>query len=420
MRIRISIIILTSFMTFILTGCNGARETDEVAWVTTVGIDKASDGEMLLTFRVAIPQSLASAGSGENGGKAQQTSALYTIKAVSLGEGRNLLNVVLSRAVNFTHVTAIVIGEELGKQGLQGLVAQLMRYREFRGSIFIFLARGSAKELMEVNKPKLEILTARWVENIVNTYDESSYYLPTTLNELYIKLKASTGSPYIVTYGVNPMNLADQGDIPGLNSRAKSYLPGNIPRTGGNAVDFAGMAVFKEDKLAGYLTTQETISLSILFDKFTRGYLVAADPLTPECLISVALHNSSKPSIVVDIDGDHPVIHIDAFLAGEITAVPSGIRYEAEEYTVTLEKEVSTIVRQQMLDMLLRTQSWGADVVDFGYYIRPKFSTLEQLNQYHWDRRFRQAKFDVQITTKLRRTGLLNRTNAIRREAAEP
>ncbi len=68
------------------------------------------------------------------------------------------------------------------------------------------------------------------------------------------------------------------------------------------------------------------------------------------------------------------------------------------------------------MEMLLKTQSWGTDAVDFGYYIRPKFSDPGRTDAYNWDKRFRQATFNVQVKTELRRTGLMRKTAPIRRE----
>jgi hypothetical protein len=103
-------------------------------------------------------------------------------------------------------------------------------------------------------------------------------------------------------------------------------------------------------------------------------------------------------------------------LEGEITGLPTGIAYESEQYLILLEKQVSDILQRQIADMLARTQEWGADVADFGYFIRPKFMTLGELQNYDWDRRFPRATFTIKVVTELRRTGLMRKTEPIRRE----
>lgn len=412
MRIALIFMLLVCVL---LTGC-GARETDEVAWVITMGLDKADDGDLLVTYRIAIPNALAA---GSEGGAGKETSTIETIKAPSLAESRNLLNTSLSRSVSLSHLTAIVIGEDLARSGVQDVLAPVMRFREYRGSIFLIVARGQAKEVFEKNKPKIETLVSRWVHNSMQSTKETSYFLPVNLHQFYTRLKSNSGAPLAVGYGINPLTGQDSGHDTPAGDKVKMYLPGDLPRQGGNPIEFVGAAVFKEDKLVGFLETEETRALSIVLDEFPRGFMVLNDPLSPQHSVNVNVRNGRTPKISVDISGEHPSINLDVFLEGEITAIPTGISYESTEYLTLLETQVSNVTHENIKNMLLRTQEWGADVVDFGYFIRPKFATLEELRNYGWDKQFHQATFTIQVHTELRRTGLMRKTTPIRREQGD-
>jgi spore germination protein KC len=412
MRLRLALagVLLISSL---LTGCNGGYETDEVAWVINMGIDKAADGDLLVSYRIAKPSMAPGA---EVGGEANKASEIITVKAPTLAEARNLINTSLSRSVSLHHVTSIVISEDLARSGIDTVLVSLTRFREFRGTIFLLVTCGRVRDIMTENKPFLESLVARWVENSIHSYSESSYYLPFNLHEFYLRLKSQSGAPLAVAFVINPLTGEDRssGKVPG--SRDKAYLPGDEPRQGGNPTQFIGTAVFKEDRLAGYLDTAETRVLGMLLDKFPRGFISVDDPVEPHFAVSIAIRNGRNTKITVDTSGEAPVIGVEVFLEGEITAIPSGIAYESDEYKPLLENQISAVVQAQIMKMLLRTQGWGADVVDFGYYIRPKFKTVEELTGYNWDQRFRQATFNVQVRTELRRTGLMRKTAPIRRE----
>jgi spore germination protein KC len=412
MRFRLALAGLLIII-LLLTGCNGAHETDEVAWASSIGIDKAADGDLLVSYRIAKP---AMAGGSEAAAEAKKTSELITIKAATLAEARNLLNTSLSRTVSLNHVNAIVIGEDLARAGIASLLGPLTRFREFRGTTYLVVARGTAQQTMKENKPQLESLISRWVENFMHSYSESSYYLPCNLHEFYIRLKSNSGAPLAAGYVSNPLSGEDRSSGKAPGGRDKAYLPGDEPRQGGNPSEFIGTAVFKEDKLAGYLDTAETRALGMLLNKFPHGYISVDDPVDPHFAVSTIIRNGRNTKISVDTSGQAPVIAVDVFLEGEITAIPSGIDYEEKEYIPLLENQISVAVQAQIMSMLLRTQGWGADAVDFGYYIRPKFSTDEELTAYNWDKRFRQAAFNVQVKTELRRTGLMRKSAPIRRE----
>jgi spore germination protein KC len=410
---KVLLLILLSCL--LVAGCNGAKETDEVAWVVSIGVDRAEDGDLLVTYRIANPAVQAA---GEAGGAAgKEPSTIMTFKASSLAEARNLLNASISRNVSLAHVTAIVIGEDLARAGVQDLISPLLRFREFRGSTFLIITRNKVSDIFKANKPPIETLVSRWVQNYMRHYDEVAYFLPLSLHEFYTRLKASSGAPIAVAYGINPLSTSDDRSTARQpNSKVKTYLPGDLPRQGGNPTEFAGTAVFREDKLAGFLDTGETRALAILLDKFPQGFIVVTDPLAPKHQVNVRLRNGRVPKIAVDIGGDRPVITIDVLLEGEITAIPSGIAYEEKAYLPLLETQVSNTIHEQILNMLVRTQGWGCDVADFGYYIRPKFLTRDDMWQYRWSEKFLQAEFNIAVKTELRRTGLLRKTREIRRE----
>ncbi len=412
MRTALILILLACLLT---AGCNGAKETDEVAWVVSIGIDRAGDGDLLVTYRMANTAVLAAGDSGGAAGK--EPSTVMTVKAPSLAEARNLLNASISRNVSLTHITAFVIGEDLARAGVEDLISPLLRFREFRGSTFLIVVHGAkVSDIFKANKPPIETLISRWVQNYMRSYDEASYFLPLTLHQFYTRLKASSGAPLAVSYGLNPSTASDRSAADQPNSKVNTYLPGALPRQGGNPTEFAGTAVFKEDKLVGFLDTGETRALAILLDKFPQGFVTVTDPLAPQSQINVRLRNGRAPKIAVDIGGDRPVVSIDVFLEGDITAIPSGIAYEQEEFLHLLETQISNTINEQILNMLVRTQGWDADVADFGYYIRPKFLTRADMWQYGWEKRFPQAAFNIVVNTELRRTGLLRKTREIRRE----
>ncbi len=123
--------------------------------------------------------------------------------------------------------------------------------------------------------------------------------------------------------------------------------------------------------------------------------------------------NRKSTSILSD---EHAVININVFLEGDISSIPSGINYESDEYKGLLEQQISGVVRQKMLQMLQHTQEWGADVVDFGYYVRSHYTTDQEFKDLHWDRLYPSAELNVVVETVLRRNALMRKTSPIRAE----
>ncbi len=201
------------------------------------------------------------------------------------------MNTSLSRSVSLHHVNTIVIGEDLARSGIDTVLGPLTRFRDFRGTIYLLVARGRAQDIMTENKPALESLVSRWVENSIHSYSESSYYLPFNLHEFYLRLKSKSGAPWPSAYASNPGTGEDKSSGKAPGGKDKAYLPGDEPRQGGNPSEFIGTAVFKEDRLAGYLDTAETRALGMLLDKFPRGFISVDDPVEPKFAVSIPIRN---------------------------------------------------------------------------------------------------------------------------------
>lgn len=415
-RIMLGLLLVLCSLT--LAGCNGARETDEIAWVIAIGLDRASDGDLLVTYRIAVPAAMSPTESG--GAKDKKPTAAITVKAPTFAEARNLLNEVSSRSVNISHVAVVTIGEDLARVGIGDIMASLIRSHEIRESIYLNLARGgTAKELFEKNKPDLELFPTRWIENVTfHKYGETSFILPNTLHSFITRLKSETGSPYSLAIAVNKsLKLRDdQAETTAPDTKEKEYLAGTMPREGGNPVENLGTAIFKEDRLVDFLSGEETRALAIVLDLFGRGVISVEDPLLPHYAVDIIFRNGTSPEINVDISGEVPVIDIAVYLEGQIQNIPSGIAYEKPEYLSLLSAQLSNAIKAQIEKMLTHTQSHGADVVDFGYFIRHKFKTRNELMAYHWDERFRKAVFHVTVKNDIRRNGLMQNTSPFRRE----
>ena len=55
MPIRFIGVALLVTLTLLCSGCYGAKETDAVAYVLLIGVDKAADGKQKVTYQVAVP-----------------------------------------------------------------------------------------------------------------------------------------------------------------------------------------------------------------------------------------------------------------------------------------------------------------------------------------------------------------------------
>lgn len=415
MHCRLMAVSLLLLVALTAAGCNGSRQTDESAYIIIMGVDKAAAAGMIkVTYQLAVPRVVGGNGSGGSGDESKSTTT-YTVTASSLAEARNILNTVVARAPLLSHTKVLVIGEELAKSGVGDLLGPLVRYREYRESIVIAVAQGTAEEYIKKNEPKLELLPSTYFETMMLTAGESGYYPQSDLHNFYQRLKSGGGAPYALLLGINPNN--GQGKTDGIQERPdreNAYLAGNIPREGTeNASEIAGTAIFKADRMVGALTTAETRNIQIVKGEYQSGFFVIDDPLEPRHPVNISLRLGRKPKMKVSMVDGRAVADIDIFMEGEATSISSGIWYESPENRPLLEQQIAAVIQKEILAVIHRTQAMGADVIDLGYHLRPEFKTVQDITGVNWPELYKEADIRVNVSARLRRSGLQGKTSPI-------
>jgi Ger(x)C family germination protein len=126
-------------------GCWGARETDDLGYVLVTGIDKGKENLIKVTFQIAVPQPL-------QGGKSEKVTEIVSVESSSLFGALNLMSSFISKDVTFIHNKAVVVSEELAREGLSRYINPLVRNRELRRTNYLLVAKGSASDFIEKNK----------------------------------------------------------------------------------------------------------------------------------------------------------------------------------------------------------------------------------------------------------------------------
>lgn len=402
-------------VTIFCSGCFGSTEPDQLSYIAAIGIDKA-DKEGMYNFSYQIDVSKGSGGGGgsESGAEGGGKAGLIVIQAPSLAEARNLLNSFLSFRITLTHIKALIISDEVAREGVGRVFSPIMRFREYRGTMYVFVARGSARKFMEAYNPLLRLAPSKYYEWFMATQEGSGYYLDTSLHQFYKRLKSISAQPYTTLIGVGNKKL-EQEPATGSTETDKSfgYIAGESPHSGQNPLEFVGSAVFQGDKMVGTLSTSETRILSYLLGHQGSGYLVVQDPLLSRDSINIRVRPGAAPEIKGEFKDGIPSFQVQLEVEGEITGISSGINYETEEYLTLLENQMKLTLEEEIVNFIKKTQTMDSDVVGFGYYIRPNFKLEKDFREYNWPQHYREATFTVEVKAKIRRTGLMIRTLSI-------
>jgi len=379
--VKLCALLALAFALLSLSGCWGKMETDEVAYVLVAGFDKGEKDNIVVTVSIANPRTIAgvSGGGGGGGGDSDASTIILSVETYAPAAMLNILNTVIARQISLSHTRAFVFSEELARDGVGKWFLTFARYREVRGTAQVFVSRGKAKDFIEKNKPSLELNPTKQFEFIANLSRSNGLCPSIQFENFYndIKARAIDASAPLVAVHEGGLESAKPGVSKGGDIALGKYIAGEVPISGGNEAQAIGTAVFRGDKMVGYLNGQETRYSLMIRGLFDRGFTSIPDPFVegPEqetTYIGFQIHQGRRPKYTTHIDEDGNVsIDVEIFLEPEIIASTSSVSFESSDMKPVLEETFSRYIEQGCNTLVKRTQEeFKSDIFGFGYQVK--------------------------------------------------
>ncbi|MFM1652075.1 Ger(x)C family spore germination protein [Brevibacillus sp. B_LB10_24] len=395
-----------ALMPLLLGGCYDKVELEEVAFVAAVGIDEAPDNQIDVSIRVSIPRKLAGQ-EGTSGGSGEEVlsgAKPVTVRAKSIIEAITLLQTNIERRLDFSHMSNFVFSESLARKGLIKHLRPLSRYREFRRTITVSIAKGQVRELLLMDKPILEQSVHRLTQSINAVMKSTGQAFPATLHTFLYMLETTTDDPVVSIIAVNKEAAKDEKSIP--KDKKMAFVAGEIAREGGNPVDFAGTALFSADKLVAMLDTKESRMLTMIRGEMPPIKFHFTDPLRKKELVSLELKHARPPKLQVDLKANPIRIHLSEKLEATLIGVHSEVNYTTPKNMSLLEKQVGKELEKRQEELMNKVfHTYQCEPFGILSRSRGQFATFAEIE--HFDRRnaLKNAIVDVDVKVEIRRIG---------------
>lgn len=404
-RACLTMVLLTVLL--LLSGCWDRAEIEDQSYVIALGIDHGDRGDLVLTMMVALVQEL-SAGALETPvrpGETRLAARYLTARAKTIQHGLYILAGGMTRRLDFRHLRAIVVGEEMARQGIEALAMEQVRSTLGRGSALFMVARPSAFAVLTAIEPVGEINPSRLAEGWIMQSKNLHMGPPVRFQHFTARLAMIGIDPVMPVLAINPeVTVAPQHPAPPPQDSA---LPGQLPRGGGNPVELVGTAIFRHDRLAGFLTVDETQVLLALRGEMGKAYVTFPDPDAPAESVHMRFHQENIPKYTATLRGNRPHVQVRVLLESELLAAPGGTDYTREDARERLNRAATKYTEGKARELLAKLKEWGADPVGFGMLYRGRFRSYPEWVGFDWHRRVSDLHVDVTAQMRLRRYGLL-------------
>ena len=411
---KIILIILVTMLMLIMTSCYDAREVTTVSFVQMIGVEQGISDKWRITVKIASMQNGDDSSSKGSESSQQTQTKTITIDAPSFHGGINLINANMPQKLDFTHAVLMVISEDLAQSGLIGeYITPLIRFREIRRTLNVIVVEGSAQEFVEKTEEFTGGSPSRAVISLLKQGENTGFYPRISLNDFYNGIKSTYRQPVLPLGNVHKEeSFKEDGRAFTMEfSNTGEFFAGDTPRKGGNSIELLGSALFVDDKMVGKLNGHETRMMMLIRGEFNKGIFTIQDPKSPEWIIPIDTRLSRKPGIKVSIENGLPIIRLEIKTEGDILAIQSGIDYENEKMISIVEQEMVKYLEKGINRVIRKCQSLNTDPFNFGRSAVRHFSTIHEWENYNWNEKFKEAKVEVKIDFKVRRTGGLLRTS---------
>ena len=376
-------------LSIFLTGCWNRRELNELAITMAIGIDKLED-EYLISAQVVVPSEFSM-----SGGKGSSPVTLIQARGDTVYEALRKMVKSSSREVYPGHLRLLVISETLAKEGIGDPLDVISRDTELRSDFYVVVARDTtAEEILNIQTP-LETIPAGKMFNSLKISEENwSATTGVTLDELIVDLR-SDGKEAVLT-GILAKGKMEKGSS---KQNVETITPAVL-------IQYDELAVFKDDKLVGWLTEDESRGYSGIINevKNTAGTLSCPDggKATIEVL-------RFKTEVKGKVKNGSPEVDINIQIDGNVGAIECPIDISKPESIEALEKIYEKDVEETVNHSITSVQEkYEADIFGFGNAIHrsnPKeWNTLKN----KWDEHFTDLAVNVKVDVKIRKTGTVN------------
>lgn len=246
------LIIITLFILLISSGCYNYKEINDMAIVSSIGIDKDNKNDKYI-----VSAQIMNSKESENSEDSQIT--VYTKEGDTVHEALRNITLKSPRKLYGNHLSKIVLSEEVAKEGIDNILDTFNRVTEVRNEFIITIVKeDKASDVLKV-LTTTESIPAEYVKLSLKIADETSGLTYATKLDEFISLYLKKGIDPVV-----PVLKIDKKEKKGTTIN-------NITTTNPiSKIVIEDLAVTNKGKLETYLKNEEVIGYNFLRNQIQK------------------------------------------------------------------------------------------------------------------------------------------------------
>lgn len=373
-------IVLLIFIIFIIavfaTGCWNYREVDKLAIVAGVAVDKGTNGQYMITVEIV----------NITGGRDTKTSS-----KIITTEGKTMFDAVRNgislsgKKLYWSHTEVIILSKEVAAEGAVKVIDWYNRDSEARTEVYILVSQGnSAKEIFSGQEATEEIRSF-------------------ALSDMLKNQERLSKAPII-----NVLQFDNDLEAEGISATAPAV---NLKQMDGKMMpQIMGTAIFKKDKLIGFLNSEETKDLLFIKNKIKGGVLIEGTQGS-DITIPVSLEIfKSKTKVIPVIDNQDININLIIDTSVAIDEIEGTENYIEDEGRLELEQSAGKTIKNRTESLIEKVQSeYDTDIFGFGAKLRSDKNEIWNNVSSNWEEEFKNLEVNVTAKVHVENSAILSK-----------
>lgn len=367
---------LTIFATFTLSGCWDSVETEKLGVITLLGVELSDNDNIKLTVQEVSPKS-PSTGSQSSGSAPQAHFYVYSEEGSTISEAIQKISSSQHKNIYLSHAKAIILDEEMVRsKGLKPVIDFYQRFPDMRLKTWLLISKSGQLDSILTTNIGLNTDTGTILsETIAN--DKFNSYMTVKNMKDFIEMLGEPGSE-AYTSGVS------------ISSKDTS-----------NKIDIKDTAIFKNDKMIGWLKDDESRGLSIANDNVKGGFM--SIPFEDNVLSLRILKVASKVHPI--INNGEMQINLNVNVLSNIAESQGMSDFLKEDTIEKVQQLQSEQIKNEITAALNKSKNLNSDIFEFGNYFNMYFPKIWKDIDEDWYSYYPNLQVNINVDTTVKNIG---------------
>ncbi len=360
-------------VTLLTTGCWDYTEIELRDFVVGAGVDAVEPKVIVIT------EMAKSTGTGQ---EAEFRPVVLTTEARSLTSGAHNLANPSGMEIFWAHAQVFLVSEEVAQGGMLTILEPIIRARDLRSTMYLLVAKDCTVEEVFKSKPPLLTGVSQHLTSIIRLSAISADFVPQQVWQF-------------------------TGDLAGRGISAT--LPAvELVHEGGNLMPVVrGAAVFKLDRMIGWLSKEETQILALLKGESEGGFFVMDTEIKGNTTAITYEFRGSQLKTKPIVDGERVEMKVSLSLQlGVAGTRGADVDFSDPAVVRGVEEQVARYFTRRIRDFLrLIQEDYNSDILGFGRLLWRREPATWRKIESDWDAVFRGLPVDVEVDCRIAFTG---------------